>query len=170
MTTDPQAIHRVKELKTLCKQRGLELIERPNGHFQIKGMYLVNYYPLAKTQAIYIAATASAVKKSSPMRAVQIATGECVDWKVAARDTRPSKTKGRRRKVWDRGVRHCHWCKVEFASFEETTLEHIIPLSKGGLDNSNNYALAHKSCNNERGNLLPHRQKKKQRSADRSKA
>lgn len=159
MTPTKEGLSRVKALKTLCKQNGVELIEKPNGHYQIKGVYLVNYYPFSKDQSIYVAATAARSKVTSPQRAVLIAAGKCLDWKVSAKDTRPGNTKGRRKKIWERGVRKCHWCQTEFASFSETTLEHIIPLSKGGLDNPNNYALAHKKCNHDRGNLLPHRER-----------
>jgi HNH endonuclease len=147
---------RLIQLRKLCTNASLELIERPNGHCQIKGIYLVNYYPLAKKQTLYVAGTAGAVKSPSPERAVGIASGR-YNFQVDGRDERPAKTKGRRKRLWDNGSRVCHWCKQPFASFDETTLEHIIPLSRGGLDNPNNYALAHEKCNNERGNLLPHK-------------
>jgi 5-methylcytosine-specific restriction endonuclease McrA len=33
----------------------------------------------------------------------------------------------------------------------ETTIEHVIPISKGGTNAQNNLMLSCKSCNNERG-------------------
>src|SRR5690606_34861041 len=126
-------------------------------HFQIKGVYLVNYYPLAKTQSLYVAGTVGSVKRASPDKAVQIAAGESGFKLNAEKAERKRRSyKAERKRLWNAGARACYWCKVAFNSFAEATLEHIVPLSKGGLDNPNNYALAHKECNHGRGNLLPH--------------
>lgn len=34
------------------------------------------------------------------------------------------------------------------------TFDHVLPVSKGGLDKKKNLLLAHKSCNSDRGNEL----------------
>jgi len=155
MTPTQEGLQRVKKLREMCAARGLELIERDNGHFQIKGKYLVNYYPMSKTQSIYVAGTIGALKRANVEKAVAIAVGS--DFKInGAPIERKSSYKRKRMAMWKRGIRDCFWCGIAFSSFEETTLEHIIPLSRGGLDNKNNYALAHSKCNNDRGNALPH--------------
>ncbi len=152
-----EALHTVKKLRRICGERGLELIECGNGHYQIKGKYLVNYYPFAKTQSIYVAGTIGAIKRCNVDKAIAIATGS--NFKIDAPPAeRKSSYKKKRMNLWKNGVRECYWCKVAFVSFDEATLEHIIPLSRGGLDNPNNYALTHKKCNHDRGNLLPHKQ------------
>lgn len=46
----------------------------------------------------------------------------------------------------------CIYCRQRFSAELLPTLEHIVPLSKGGDDWSGNVVAACESCNNERGN------------------
>lgn len=46
----------------------------------------------------------------------------------------------------------CFYCGKD-VSAEDSSLEHIVPVSHGGPNHMSNYALAHKSCNQEAGNL-----------------
>ena len=48
----------------------------------------------------------------------------------------------------DEGV--CHLCG-ELTPRREATLDHVVPLSKGGSDHHTNLRLAHRSCNSGRG-------------------
>lgn len=50
----------------------------------------------------------------------------------------------------------CHLCSNPFSQKpgEEMTIDHVIPLARGGTDHVNNLRLAHKKCNNKRG-ILP---------------
>lgn len=41
-----------------------------------------------------------------------------------------------------------------FSKNDMPTLDHIVPTSKGGPDNSLNWAVAHRSCNNHKGDRL----------------
>ncbi len=41
----------------------------------------------------------------------------------------------------------CALCHQPFAKMSEITLDHIVPVSKGGLDVIENMQLAHGSCN-----------------------
>ena len=52
----------------------------------------------------------------------------------------------------DGGV--CQYCGVEFR-FEELTIDHVIPLSRGGRDQWSNVVAACKDCNRRKGNHLP---------------
>ncbi len=45
----------------------------------------------------------------------------------------------------------CHYCKVRTA----TTRDHIVPKSKGGGNNRNNYVPCCKKCNTDKGSQLP---------------
>ncbi len=157
MSENPEGLKRLGKLRDLCDAHKLELIVRANGHIQVKGAYLVNYYPFAKKPTIYIAGTAGKSTYNTPEEVVRLAVGHAKTFKVEARDKRPKNTQARKKRLWAAGCKSCHWCKVEFERFEDATLEHIIPLSKGGLDNPNNTTLAHAKCNNDRGNLLPHK-------------
>lgn len=144
------------KLMSLCKKHGVEVVEKSPGHFHLKGAaYLVNYYPLSKAQTAYVAGTTEALKHTTPAQAVAIAAGT-EGFKIATIDRRPKNSKAKRWALWEAGKRSCFWCCQPFRIFAETTLEHVIPLSRGGLDNPNNYALSHERCNRDRGNLLPH--------------
>src|SRR5690606_5045068 len=49
----------------------------------------------------------------------------------------------------------CGLCGGPIASLEEATQDHIIPVSQGGPDALANVQLAHRSCNELKGNALP---------------
>lgn len=51
----------------------------------------------------------------------------------------------------------CCWCGKQMQNEKESkwdyeTIEHLTPVSKGGSNDMSNLALAHKKCNEERGN------------------
>lgn len=49
----------------------------------------------------------------------------------------------------------CYICKDEFKSIKEITFDHYIPLSRGGMDELENYRLAHYYCNQLKNNMTP---------------
>jgi len=49
----------------------------------------------------------------------------------------------------------CFICKEKFGAKEKPTLDHWIPISKGGTWNIENLRLAHKSCNLWKGDRVP---------------
>ncbi len=51
-----------------------------------------------------------------------------------------------------RGV--CHWCGRSVAP-DELTMDHIVPLARGGRSVKGNLAAACKQCNNNKRQLLP---------------
>lgn len=55
--------------------------------------------------------------------------------------------------LWDRDGQICYLCN-ESMSFREATIDHVIPLAKGGADDISNYKLTHPKCNLEKGNML----------------
>jgi 5-methylcytosine-specific restriction protein A len=55
--------------------------------------------------------------------------------------------------LWDRDSQVCYLCQ-ENMSYREATIDHVIPLAKGGADNPSNYKLTHPKCNLEKGNML----------------
>ena len=48
----------------------------------------------------------------------------------------------------------CHWCGRRFAPFE-LTMDHIVPISRGGLSIKGNVVACCKECNNQKKQLLP---------------
>ena len=52
----------------------------------------------------------------------------------------------------------CYWCKRKLDS-ASATLDHMIPLSKGGTNGADNFVLACEDCNKGRQNDMPERTK-----------
>ncbi|MEW6427795.1 MAG: HNH endonuclease [Thermodesulfobacteriota bacterium] len=48
----------------------------------------------------------------------------------------------------------CHWCGGRFAP-GQLTMDHIIPLARGGQSSKNNCVPCCKQCNNEKKTSLP---------------
>ena len=46
----------------------------------------------------------------------------------------------------------CALCGEKILTMHEATIDHIVPLSLGGLDNIKNMQLAHSKCNQKKGN------------------
>lgn len=48
----------------------------------------------------------------------------------------------------------CQYCRSSM-SLSEATVDHVTPLSKGGIDDETNYVLACEACNSAKGDMLP---------------
>lgn len=48
----------------------------------------------------------------------------------------------------------CHWCGKRFAP-DELTMDHIVPITRGGKSSRNNVVPSCKECNNRKKYLLP---------------
>lgn len=57
---------------------------------------------------------------------------------------------------WQRkiGAGRCHYCGGKFAP-AELTMDHIVPLARGGHSSKGNLAPACKDCNNKKKSMLP---------------
>lgn len=55
------------------------------------------------------------------------------------------------------GTLTCYLCNKAI-EFRQDSLDHIVPLSKGGTNNRDNLAIAHRGCNSRKGNRMeaPH--------------
>ena len=139
-------------LSKMAEARGVEYIEKPNGHIQLKGPLLVNYYPDSKSKSAYVAGTKKAAKQVTPEQALDMCF-EAPTLQAAKPEKRSKGSREKRRKML-RKIRVCHWCK-EPLTLNTSTIEHIIPLARGGLDCANNRTLACKNCNEARGSEMP---------------
>ena len=63
------------------------------------------------------------------------------------------------RLLWKYGNR-CAICGKKIRNFEDLTVDHIIPLDKGGRKVIENCQLAHKACNAAKSNILPEEHEK----------
>ena len=48
----------------------------------------------------------------------------------------------------------CHWCQKNFPA-KELTMDHIVPVSRGGKTTKGNVVPSCKECNNNKKYLLP---------------
>jgi 5-methylcytosine-specific restriction endonuclease McrA len=52
----------------------------------------------------------------------------------------------------ERDGARCEWCGLEFAApLSEATLDHVVPLARGGTNKRKNLVLACRPCNEQRG-------------------
>ena len=78
---------------------------------------------------------------------------------VSEQDIKRERDKSRefRRSRWWQNrlaLGRCHWCSGTFLP-EELTMDHVIPLSRGGKASRNNLVPACKQCNSSKKYLLP---------------
>jgi len=154
----------LESLQIAAKPHGLQVKECGAGHIQIHGKgLLVNYYPGAKKQSAYVAGTTRRFNHVSPAKAIQMAL-EPPPMATADRKERRKKYKAIKAAIFRKNEFYgkstlCHWCKAVL-TLDTATAEHIIPLSRGGLDNAKNRVLACEPCNNKRGCDMPELRKK----------
>ena len=162
---------------------GLEPVRLNGMHWQLKGgAMLVNYYPNAKRgPKIYVAGTKKGRYVSGVDEAIR-ATRERPKVAKHHRDKRSKDTKmnRHRRELLYAKSNRCYWCGcyLTLESTEQTrdpkasvrfaTLDHVIPLSVGGLDNMNNIVLACEPCNSARSDKMPELSQQQQGAADES--
>lgn len=138
------------EIVAVAKARGATVIDLGNGHIQIRGKLLVNYYPNAKRQTAYIAGTNGGKHFVNPEQAVALAF-KPPEYRPG--ESSRGKQTAAKRRLFKRQKR-CRWCN-EKLTLETATVDHVIPLARGGLDNDNNRVLACSPCNNKRGHAMP---------------
>jgi 5-methylcytosine-specific restriction endonuclease McrA len=137
----------------LCSQHGLQSRDCGDLHWQVLGgkFPVVNYYPSRGT--VYVSGlTFREGRQRKPIEAIEIAVGapEAELTEKNKRDPRKKKYRKEKR-ILGWSTRVCHWCGDPMESGKRT-LDHVIPLSRGGRDVIENMVLACKQCNTERGN------------------
>ena len=146
-------------LVKLASDKGLKVKDCGNGHLQITGgPLLVNYYPTSKRRTAYVGSTREGRHGVTPEKAVEFAL---TPPPVVAVPTERGGSSRREKIKMLRRQRTCHWCKCPLSldgnvpGTVKATLEHIVPLKRGGLDNANNKTLACEPCNRKRGHEMP---------------
>ena len=139
------------ELEDLLKQNGLKLERRSEFHYQIKGGHLpVNYYPT--TRSVYINGMSQGKRGVTDEQIVEFALGRSVPDGVKLFGRKNFKSTKKR--MWKKS-KMCALCGIIIQKFEDASVDHKIPISKGGSNRADNLQLAHKKCNVEKGNSLP---------------
>ena len=149
----------IEELERLCKAAGAILEPPPpfsnNGHYKIHGALLVNYYPFSALRTAYVARTTKGIKGVTPAQAVAMSQKQPDIAPSHLKDTRARNSRAIRHKMMKgRDTVPCHWCKTPI-TLDTSTIEHVVPIDRGGLDNANNRVLACEPCNTKRGNSMP---------------
>lgn len=144
------------KLRKIAEEHGITVIERTGGHIQLKGPHLlVNYYPFSAKSTAYVAGTTGGVSHCDLATAVIMA---CTAPPIAAPEKKGSRHGHPRQKrmalLRGRKEVKCYWCTT-MIDIDTSTLEHIIPLDRGGLDQRNNWTLACAPCNWKRANNMP---------------
>lgn len=141
----------MKTMASLSEQLGIEVKDCGKGHYQILGKILVNYYPLSKSRTAYIAKTNKGLKDVSPVKAFEMSQEV-----PTGLDPTPRKKSGytKIKKALYKKTKNCYWCKSKLTC-AEATVDHVVPLSKGGLDHHTNRVLCCFDCNQKRGNKMP---------------
>lgn len=152
-----------EEFEGLVEKADLQPINCGRGHWQIKGgTFTVNYYPSRGT--IYVNGTHSDKRIrliGGPKDAIKAATSIPRRKPRHAKANRWSKRQviKIRRQLLKRDP-HCHWCghrvqEIYGDASNKATLEHVIPLDRGGSNGPDNLVLACKECNDKRGHDMP---------------
>lgn len=141
-------------VEELAAERGLKVVDRGNGHLQITGgPMMVNYYPDSKRKSAYVSGTTTRRIGVSAKMAIDMAFVPPKIAQKAQKDTQRGHYRSVRRKMLAKSNK-CHWCPT-ILTLDASTVDHVIPLHRGGLDNANNRVLACEPCNNRRGHDMP---------------
>lgn len=146
----------ISKFRQRCEAAGLELVERGNGHLQIRGpVTIVNWYPESKRRTAYANGAKEGLPDASEEQVIQIATGTYMGDVSITRTKRASSTiLKRKRQYLMKKNPHCYLCKKLIEPGDET-IDHVIPLARGGSNRLDNLRLAHKECNQVKGHQLP---------------
>ena len=154
----------IQQLEKEAMDKGLQVVHKKHGHYQIiGGDLMVNYYPLSKNRAAYVAGTAKGRKHVTPEEAVAMATAapDKGSKKVKRKQRKPKARARMKASMMEKQKGKCCFCDDEMIVTNDTanpkmaTFEHVIPLNRGGLDNPNNIKLSCLDCNKTRGDNMP---------------
>jgi 5-methylcytosine-specific restriction endonuclease McrA len=77
--------------------------------------------------------------------------------KVDRRTQRKPSYAKQRESLWRRGLRRCYYCELQLTMARgfphSMTLDHKMPLSRGGRNSPENYVAACRPCNNDKGDM-----------------
>jgi hypothetical protein len=125
-------------------------------HWQIRGgQHIVNFYPSTKRgQRFYVDGAAHGAS-GELSKAIQAAGGSfSLPPNVRPTSNRDGQRRRRRKKRLLKLNPHCHYCGDPI-TMETATIDHAIPLCKGGGDFDSNYRLSCKKCNTRKADYLP---------------
>lgn len=72
------------------------------------------------------------------------------DLPTVATTTRRSFSATIRAQVWEASKGHCHYCLTPLNPFKNFTIDHIVPVARGGTNDFDNLVAACKTCNSSK--------------------
>lgn len=144
------------EFERQAKARGFMARDCCGGQWQCQGVALVNWWPYSARRTLHVDGAVDGLHYASSRDVFEIASGRR---RVVSksRHKRKDNSGHKRRLIAQRGP-VCHWCKQRFNA-DALTVDHLVPLSRGGSNYHNNLLLACKLCNQRRANSLTPRSK-----------
>lgn len=137
------------QLERKCKASGLHFHRHNDFHLLVRGRYDVNVFPT--TGRIYLKGGNKSGRVQSEDEILEIAQGE-MSVKVPGIVKRRKLT-DQKSFLW-RNTHFCGICRNPIDSIDEATVDHIVPLARGGSNRFDNLQLAHERCNSEKGARL----------------
>lgn len=142
------------EFEKQVRAAGLSPRDCGNGHWRIEGgRFQVNWYPWSRRRTAYVNRTNGAYSRSCHE------IHELVNLAMAEPGVQTESKRAKRRKYRAVKLRilgqspWCHWCKIPLDA-AAGTIDHIVPLSRGGTNGPDNLVLACEPCNQGRGNSV----------------
>jgi len=142
------------KLRALAAAAGLVVKDCGHGHIQVRGALLVNWWPESKRRTAHVAQTNKGKEFATAEDVIRMAQEIPAIKPLSDRDKRSQRrAQTFKRRLLMRDPR-CRWCLTPL-TIETATIDHIVPLMRGGLDNRNNMCLACEKCNKSRGHDMP---------------
>lgn len=156
----PRNVEEAREaLRSATEIHGLQLKECEHGHFQIMGGgVLVNYWPASKKKSAYVAGERCSVGPMGVQDVIDLMLRKQME--LQKRREEEARNRSKVRRTNQRQVRlallaedpHCYYCRVRL-TMDTATVEHLVPLSRGGTNHRSNKVLACKGCNHARADV-----------------
>jgi hypothetical protein len=136
------------QFSKLAKSHGCEARDCGGGHWQVRGIVTVNWWPESKRRSIFVCGTSEAVASGGPEAVIDIAKNGPPMYRLESRMNQTAARRERKRML--KKDPHCHWCGCPLDA-QTATLEHVIPLVRGGTNRRENLVIACSPCNGARG-------------------
>lgn len=138
--------------KKSVEAAGLKAIDCGKYHWRIEGgAQAVNWYPVSRKRTIYINGTEGGISfPGSEALAIEAAKGHL------GKDKQHRQGRNARLRIKRKLLRkdpHCFGCQ-ELLTMATATLDHIIPIGKGGTNAEGNYQLACEPCNTKKADKI----------------
>lgn len=139
----------VQTLEKECRALGIKFHRFNDFHCVVRSRYEVNVFPT--TGRAHLKGGVKSGKVQSVDHILELARGEEA---MAVGPLAKRRPLGNiKQRLWRLG-HYCGLCKDPIDSIHEATVDHVIPLARGGSNHFDNLQLAHQDCNSNKGAQL----------------